>query len=144
VGANTNRNEGAHASNEVSYPAVVATPSFNTTFIPFYHADSDTFYDNQNSTATFTTLQADYPRMLTNMPFSANTDPNPATMEVYLPDGTQVAQVDINGADAGVNPVPFAIEYPQGTFYYNGTMTDTAGTRSGSLKFTNGKVFLTA
>jgi hypothetical protein len=146
VFANSSRQQGDPATNEVGFDAVSTTPTnptFNTRYTP----------GDNISTGTWSAAP-DWVLWL-SLPLSTNTDPNPATMLVFDTGGTQIGQFDYNGADS--NTAGFAVanaaapgnytmngtQYP-GAIYYNGTMTDGSGTRTGALKLTNGNATLSA
>lgn len=72
----------------VTLRAQVGKPTFNTVLNPLEYASTVT-YNGAPGT-----------QFLFNVPLSASMEPAPATMLVFL-NGTQVGQVDFNGADVG-------------------------------------------
>ncbi len=90
----------------------VPPPTFNTTLNP----------GDNVSTVTWNAAPGVLLRL--NLPLSTNTAPNPATMDVFAPDGTAIGSASYNGADTGA----------QAAVFYNGT--------NHLISLTNGNVTL--
>ena len=90
---------------------VVTPPTFNTVLLPGDNVSSVTYNGATGTEFRF------------NAPLSASTVPNPATMLLFYPAGTQIGQVDYNGADTGTQCAALVGGVQRLTTFTNGSVT---------------------